>query len=249
MKLLVLLPTYNNVASISMMVNRLLPFGFFILVVNDGSHAEMHSLLEKLNRYDGLNVLHRAHNGGKGAAVIDGIHWAARNGYSHVLQLDADNQHLIEDLPRFVAAAEDNPRAFILGKPIFPANTPKLRLNGRKISIVWVWIETLSTQIKDPLFGYRLYPVAQTQKALRCLYIGKRMDFDPEIAVRLFWQGTQVVNVETPVTYHEDGVSHFHLFYDNVRISWMHTRLFIGMLSRSGFLLGRRIFSRWVKNR
>ncbi|MBN2527377.1 MAG: glycosyltransferase family 2 protein [Deltaproteobacteria bacterium] len=241
MKCCVVLPTYNNISTIEGMVVSLQPHGYPILIVNDGSGPEMKTILDRLAQERRVTVLHRDKNGGKGAAVKDAISWAKKQGFTHVLQMDADNQHAVKDIPMFVEAAQNAPNALILGKPIFPSNTPKSRLNGRKISIVWVWIETLSTAIADPMFGYRVYPVEAAYKILKNPFVGKRMDFDPEIAVRMVWRGIDVINIETPVRYFEDGLSHFHYFYDNVRISWMHTRLFIGMLLRSGILLKRRI--------
>jgi hypothetical protein len=65
------------------------------------------------------------------------------------------------------------------------------------------------------------------------------MDFDPEIAVRLYWNGVAVRNVETRVFYPAEGRSHFRPFRDNVRISWMHTRLLAGMLIRAPQLMSR----------
>ncbi|MBN2342653.1 MAG: glycosyltransferase family 2 protein [Deltaproteobacteria bacterium] len=244
MNLCILLPTYNNVSTLLPMVEELAGFQLPMVVVNDGSGASMKPVFEQLEKRADVTVVHRTHNGGKGAAVRDGIRWAQQSGYTHVLQMDADRQHAVEDVPRFLEAASANPEFLILGKPIFPANTPISRLNGRKISIIWVWIETLSKAIEDPLFGFRVYPVPATVRALRSPFLGKRMDFDPEVAVRLVWAGVPVQTIETPVTYHEDGVSHFRLFYDNVLISWMHTRLFFGMLIRSWKLIGRRIFKR-----
>ena len=241
MKLCVLLPTFNNQSTIGQMVAEIEPYGFPILIVNDGSGPEMAVILAQLEARDSVTVVHRQKNGGKGAAVMDGIRWAHKAGFTHVLQIDADAQHRTADIPRFVDAARISPDALILGKPVFPENTPSARLKGRKISVVWVWIETLSKVIKDPLFGFRVYPVADTIAAARSPFIGRRMDFDTEIAVRLVWRGLQVVTLETPVKYYADGVSHFHYFYDNVRISWMHTRLFLGMIPRSWKLLGRRI--------
>jgi hypothetical protein len=72
---------------------------------------------------------------------------------------------------------------------------------------------------------------------------GDRMDFDIEIAVRLAWLGTAIVNVPTRVRYlpsAEGGISHFRPFRDNVAISWMHTRLVVASLWRRVLrLLGR----------
>ena len=66
------------------------------------------------------------------------------------------------------------------------------------------------------------------------------MDFDTEVMVRLYWQGNTSYFLPTRVTYPPDGVSHFDALKDNVRISLMHTRLFLSMLPRIPSLLMRR---------
>jgi hypothetical protein len=96
---------------------------------------------------------------------------------------------------------------------------------GRQVSIVFVHLETQSRAIIDPLCGFRVYPLAA---ALACAPRADRMDFDPEIAVRMVWRGVPVRNLPTEVRYiprDQGGVSHFQLVRDNLRISWMHTRL------------------------
>ena len=71
--------------------------------------------------------------------------------------------------------------------------------------------------------------------------MGQRMDFDPEILVRLLWLPVTVRNVPVHVTYPEDSVSHFDMVEDNVRISLMHTKLCCGMLIRLPVLLARKL--------
>jgi predicted LPLAT superfamily acyltransferase len=66
------------------------------------------------------------------------------------------------------------------------------------------------------------------------------MDFDPEILVRLHWQGTPVEELVTRVHYPEQGHSNFHVLKDNALISLMHVRLVAGMLLRLPRLIGRR---------
>ena len=86
-------------------------------------------------------------------------------------------------------------------------------------------IETGGRVIQDPLCGFRVYPLEAT---LGVLPGADFMDFDPELAVRLVWAGVPVINLATRVRYlgaDEGGVSNFHMVRDNVRISWMHTRL------------------------
>lgn len=91
--------------------------------------------------------------------------------------------------------------------------------------------------------GFRAYPINQTQAVLSKYDIGSRMDFDIEILVRLYWEGCDIDFVETRVIYPENGISHFDALWDNIKISWMHTRLFFGMLPRAPKLIARHFKS------
>ncbi len=197
-------------------------------------------LAEVAETYPWVHVIHQARNGGKGTAAVKGFFHAEAVGYSHAILIDADGQHQTSDIDRFLAEAVADPSALILGKPIFGPDVPASRYYGRKISPWCVWAETLSTAIGDPLFGFRIYPLAAAVALLKRRAVGRRMDFDPEIAVRLYWDGVAMCNVETTVFYPENGLSNFRMFWDNVRISWMHTRLLIGMVLRCPRLLRRR---------
>ena len=61
---------------------------------------------------------------------------------------------------------------------------------------------------------------------------GRRMDFDNEILVQLYWHGTKLIWIDTPVVYENHSISHFRAWQDNVLISKMHARLFFQMLAR-----------------
>jgi hypothetical protein len=89
-----------------------------------------------------------------------------------------------------------------------------------------------------------VYPLAPVVALLDDIRIGQRMDFDSDIIVRLYWRGVPVVNQPTRVTYPRDGISHFHPWRDNVRISLMHARLFFGMLWRLPRLLWWKVARR-----
>ncbi|MEN9357452.1 MAG: hypothetical protein RL695_1623, partial [Pseudomonadota bacterium] len=180
-------------------------------------------------------------NSGKGVAVVRGLREAHAAGMTHGLQVDADGQHAIADVSRFLEAGQRNPAAVIAGQPIYDASAPASRRYGRFISHFWVWIETLSFAIGDSMCGFRLYPLAPTVALLERTAMPARMDFDTAIIVRLFWCGVPVVNQPTCVIYPPDGLSHFKLWRDNLRITRMHTRLFFGMLWRLPLLLWRRL--------
>ena len=229
----IIIPTYNCGEIIISVVDKLVKYGYPIVIVNDGSNKKTKEIIDEL-AIKNLNVIaiHRDKNGGKGAAVKDGIRWAKENGYTHALQIDSDGQHNTDDLPQFIEASQKNSDALILGVPIFSDDAPLSRTIGRKISIFWVMLETLSTAIKDPLFGFRVYPVNPTYDLIENSNIGNYMEFDPEIAVKLYWKGLPVINVESRVIYNDEIPSHFDVIKDNIRISKTHSKLFLGMLAR-----------------
>lgn len=246
----IVIPCYNHGAMMPQVMARLQPFNLPCIVVDDGSDATTRAVLEQLaQRIPSLTLLHLPQNSGKGAAVLRGIEEAHRQGFSHAIQVDADGQHAIEDIPQLLALAQRYPQALISGQPVYDDSIPRSRRYGRWITHVWVWIETLSLQIKDSMCGFRIYPIAATRQLAREVALGKRMDFDTEVMVRLWWQGVDSRFLPTRVTYPPDGLSHFDALKDNLRISWMHTRLFLGMLPRLPRLLRRRGNTHWAQQK
>ena len=239
---LIVIPVYEHGNAIGPLLARLREHRVPCLLVDDGSGPDCAATLRRLAAAEPqwLSLLRLEPNQGKGAAVMAGLREAGRRGYSHVLQLDADGQHEPADAPAFLAQAQSEPDAVINGRPVYDASVPRGRLYGRYATHVWVWINTLSFDIADSMCGFRVYPLAPTLALLDRERIGRRMDFDTEILVRLHWQGLPVRNLPTRVTYPSDGVSHFDLWRDNLRISAMHTRLFFGMLRRLPRLLARK---------
>lgn len=237
-----LIPIYNHKDSIASTVDRLLPYGLPIFIVDDGSNAATKTVLGALaERQPLVRLFSLPENAGKGAAVMHGMLMAERAGFTHALQIDADGQHDTADVGRFLAQSAAHPDAIICGQPIYDSSVPKGRLYGRYLTHVWVWIETLSFAIADSMCGFRLYPLAATCALIKQVAIPTRMDFDIEIIVRLAWAGLPIENIKTRVIYPENGISHFDMWRDNVRISKMHTRLFFAMLPRLPLLLWRRL--------
>ncbi|RMG94555.1 MAG: glycosyltransferase family 2 protein [Deltaproteobacteria bacterium] len=224
-RLCAIVPTYDNPRTIRGVVEALRAYVEDVIVVDDGSGPEGRAAVEALGREGLARVEHRARNGGKGAAVKTGLSVADRLGFTHALQVDADGQHDLSDVPRMTAAMRAHPDALVLGAPRYDESAPTARLHGRKTTKFWTDFETFGEVIEDPMCGFRIYPV---QAALAARARGDRMDFDIEIAVRMAWAGVPVVNVPTQVRYvaaEEGGVSHFQLVRDNVRISLLHARL------------------------
>jgi glycosyltransferase involved in cell wall biosynthesis len=238
----IVIPFYNHERAIGATVAALRPHGVPCWIVDDGSHVDAAAVLDQVAAAEKswVRVLHCQPNRGKGHAVMAGFRAALAAGFSHGLQVDADGQHDAADVPKMLALARQHPEAIIAGVPLYDASVPKARLYGRYITHFWVWVHTLSLTIRDSMCGFRVYPLASTLRVCDRQHIGERMDFDTEILVRLYWEGVEVVNMPTRVTYPLDGVSHFRMGRDNLRISWMHTRLFFGMLWRLPRLLARK---------
>ncbi len=241
MKLLVVIPHYNHPKTIGVVVQAMRDMAIDCLIVDDGSDAAAKKTLAHLASPD-VQIVYRAHNGGKGAAVKEGVRYAQAHGYSHVLQIDADAQHQLSDARKLIAAAHHAPHATICAEPIYGADAPKSRLYGRKLTNFWLVINTLSFAIKDGMCGFRIYPVAATFEVIEQDRVGDYMDFDAELLVRLHRRDCPFVWVPTPVHYAPDGVSHFRAWQDNVLISKMHARLFFNMLGQLPYLLKKRWF-------
>ena len=241
-KPVVVIPVYDHPATIGAVVGAALLQGHDCLLVDDGSEPACAAVLDALAASaDGRVPLVRLpRNQGKGGAMVAGLARAAVLGYSHALQIDADGQHDSADIARFMALARVHPLAVICGRPVYDHSVPRARLWGRYATHVWVWINTLSFDIHDSMCGFRVYPLEAVVDLLQKQRIGRRMDFDTDIVVRLHWRGLQVVNQPTRVVYPPDGVSHFRLWRDNLLISRLHARLFLGMLWRLPLLLWRR---------
>jgi glycosyltransferase involved in cell wall biosynthesis len=238
----VVIPVYNHEHAIAVVLDQVLAQGLTCILVDDGSGPECAQVLDRLAFATPQHVILLRHvcNSGKGAAVMTGMRHAYAAGYSHALQVDADGQHNVGDFPAFLALAARYPAAVIAGHPIYDASVPTLRLYARYLTHIWVWINTLSFQIKDSMCGFRVYPLACVVALAAHQKLGSRMNFDTEVLVRLYWDGVQVINLPTRVCYPLDGVSHFRAWLDNVLITRMHTNLFFGMLWRLPRLLSRK---------
>jgi len=238
----ILIPFYNHHQAIQTTLELLSKYDLAIIIVNDGSEPSSGEFLEQHTSTlkSTIKILNHEYNMGKGAAVKTGMTWLAAQGYTHAMQIDADGQHEIHKLMNFIEMSKERPDVIFCGEPSFSDDIPKARFYGRYATHVWVWINTLSFRIKDSMCGFRLYPLKQMQSLLQRHSCGNRMEFDVEVLVRALWANFQIEFIPIKVTYPKDGVSHFKPLMDNALITWMHTRLFVGMLYRLPVLLFRK---------
>lgn len=242
---LVLIPSYNTGERLFSTVSAARAQWSPVWVVVDGSTDGTGERLQHMAASDsGLRVWLLPANQGKGAAVLHGLRAAQEAGYTHALTMDSDGQHPADLIPTFMQASLARPETMVLGRPIFDASAPLLRVRGRKLSNGWTQLETLFAGVGDSLYGFRVYPVADLIAVMTRQPWMRRFDFDTEAVVRLAWRGVKPVNIDAPVKYltaAEGGVSHFRYVRDNVLLSWMHTRLMFATVLRLPVLLWRRL--------
>jgi glycosyltransferase involved in cell wall biosynthesis len=218
---------YNNPKTIGKVVAGLQHYIKDVIIADDGSNGETRAIIDQLAARDPehIHVLHLPVNRGKGAAVKAGLQQALALGFSHALQVDADGQHALGDIPQFLEAMHNTPNALILGAPQFGEDIPAIRKYGRKLTTLMIALEAGTLKLPDAMCGFRIYPVTATC-ALHTLCA--RMCFDPEIMIRAHWAGVPVQAVPTRVRYlsaEEGGVSHFRGVHDNVLNVGLHTLL------------------------
>ena len=245
---LVLIPSYNTGATVYATVGAARALWNPVWVVVDGSTDGTADGLREMAATDaGLRLFVLPANRGKGAAVLHGLQAARDAGFTHALTMDSDGQHPAALIPSFMQASLARPDVMVLGRPVFDASAPLLRVRGRKVSNGWTNLETLGAGIADSLCGFRVYPVTELIAVMRHQPWMRRFDFDTEAAVRLAWRGVKPVNLDAPVKYlsaEQGGVSHFRYGRDNLLLTWMHFRLMLEFMLRLPGLLLRRVMRR-----
>lgn len=236
------IPVYNHERAIGKVVAAVRAAGLPCVLVDDASGIDCARELDRLAAADArISLVRLPRNLGKGGAVMAGLRTARANGFTHALQIDADGQHALEDIARFIAEARAHPEALICGRPVFDAGMPRGRYYGRYLTHWMVWLNTLSFDIPDSMCGFRVYPLTPVLALLDSVRLGTRMDFDVEVLVRLHWRGQPMRWLPTRVSYPLDGVSHYRLVRDNALMVRLQLLLLIGMLLRLPWLLWRKI--------
>ncbi|MBO9515032.1 MAG: glycosyltransferase family 2 protein [Variovorax sp.] len=242
---LVLIPSYNTGERLFSTVQAARAQWNPVWVVIDGSTDGTGERLQEMAASDpGLRVWILPENQGKGAAVLHGLRAAREAGFTHALTMDSDGQHPAGLIPAFMKASIARPETMVLGRPVFDASAPLLRVRGRRVSNGWTQLETLFAGIGDSLYGFRVYPIAALIATMSRQPWMRRFDFDTEAVVRLAWRGVKPVNIDAPVKYltaEEGGVSHFHYVRDNLLLSWMHARLMVEFVLRLPALALRKL--------
>lgn len=209
----VVIPAYDCAATVGAAVRDVTALGLPVVVVDDGSTDETAAIAAAA----GAAVVRNPDNRGKGESLRRGMRHCGALGYSHVVTMDGDGQHLAGEIDALVAAARGRPRAIIVGQRIVdPGNVAARKLFGNRFANRWVAI-ACGESIPDTQSGFRVYPIADTC-ALGCR--SRRFAFETEVLIRAVQAGIAVVSVPVDVYYpppHERR-SHYRPWADTVRI-------------------------------
>jgi glycosyltransferase involved in cell wall biosynthesis len=209
----VLVPALNCEATIGAVVAGARRWVPEVLVVSDGSTDGTVAAATAA----GARVIAHDRCCGKGAALLTGLRALVADGFSHVLTMDGDGQHLPEEIPALLAASAAAPEALIIGSREFGRlPTTPARLFGNRFANRWVEI-ACGQALPDTQSGFRVYPLRET------LALGLRarhFAFETEVLIRAARRRLPLHSVPVRVYYPpvEERVSHFRPFLDSVRI-------------------------------
>ena len=238
MKIAIVIPAYNEAATIRAIATRALALTGAVVVVDDGStdgtSAELAGLPVTL-------VVHRR-NLGKAASLWDGMQAALAAGAEVVATMDGDGQHSADDVPRLVRALAAHPRAIAIGARVrCHGPMPRVRRFANRFADFWVsW--AASHPVLDSQSGQRAYPAA----LLRGLGLphgpSRGFTLESELLIEAARQGYRTVSVPIDAVY---GVaarpSHFRPWRDTTRIVLMIAgRLVRGRLNLPGLVASLR---------
>lgn len=217
----VVMPTYNNAATIAKVISDVKEYAADVIVVNDGSTDDTKDILSSISD---IKVVDYPNNKGKGYALKLGLKKAYEWGFRYAVTIDSDGQHYADDIPAFIEKIEEKPDSLLIGARNLTAdNMPSKNTFANKFSNFWYKVETGQT-LSDTQSGFRLYPLDKLQKIH---FITRRYEFEVEIIVRAAWRGVNVENIPIKVYYppEEERVSHFRPLQDFTRISILNTVL------------------------
>jgi glycosyltransferase involved in cell wall biosynthesis len=221
LRVCVIIPTYNNAATLAQVIEDVAQYNRHIIIVNDGSTDNTANIVKQFPAVDFISY---AQNVGKGWALRKAFRYAVEKGYQYAITIDSDGQHFAKDLPAFIAKLEAEPNAIIIGaRNMGQASVPGGSSFGNKFSNFWFKVET-GISSPDTQSGYRLYPLEPLKKMR---FITRKYEFEIEVLVRAAWKGVKIISVPVSVYYAPaaERVSHFRPYKDFFRISVLNTVL------------------------
>ena len=216
----VVIPAYNEAATVRDVAMRARRLCQHVIVVDDGSSDGTDQVLAGLD----VTVLRNKTNCGKAGSLARGFDHALAQGAIAVLTLDADGQHVPEEIPYFLKQAMDHPNAFLVGaRRRDQRRVSCLRYAANLIADFWIgW--AAGTPIEDSQSGFRLYPVQLLQEVTVPHGPDESFVYESEILIEAVRRGFAIQNVPVSVRPRSGSrPSHFRPILDITRIVQMVT--------------------------
>lgn len=214
----VVIPAYNEGATVRDVVARASRQCAHVIVVDDGSTDGTVEVLAGLE----IVLLRNEQNRGKADSLWRGFQHALDKGAIGVITLDADGQHAPEEIPSFIAASRNNPEAFLIGaRGPMQRRTSSWRYLANRIADFWIsW--AAGRPIEDSQSGFRLYP-ARLLRGLTLKHGPKQsFVFESEVLIDAARRGSQCLPVPISVAPRFGArASHFRPVVDILRITRM----------------------------
>lgn len=227
MRVAVVIPAFNEAATVADVAERALRYAKRVYVVDDGSEDDTASRLAGLP----VTLIRNGTNLGKAASMARGFGAALEESVDAVITLDADGQHRPEDIPRLVEAAAEHPGDIVIAARLEErGRMPGKRRFGNRQADFWIsW--AAGYPIRDTQSGYRLYPAPLLERLE--VRSGRRNSFvfESEVLIEAARIGCYARPVAIEAIYGDDlRESHYRTAADTMRI----VRMVAGKLVRSG---------------
>jgi glycosyltransferase involved in cell wall biosynthesis len=214
-KTVVVIPAYNEAATIRELVESVLRIVPDVVVVDDGSSDLTGEQLAGLP----VTVLRNERNLGKAASLWKGFEHALAQGAQLVVTLDGDGQHRPEDMPRLLNMAERSPQSIVIGARLHDKkNFPPRRYYANQFARFWIsW--AAGYPIADTQSGFRVYPASLLAKLTRRDVRWNGFVFESEVLIAAGAIGVRSIAVAIPGIYPKAArPSHFRPVADIARI-------------------------------
>ena len=211
MKILVMMPTYNEIQTLERSVTDLFKHNpnVELLVIDDNSPDGTGALADKLAAsLPAMQVLHRKDKAGLGRAYLAGISWGIANGFEFLVQMDADGSHRAQDLPKLLehAGLED----LVIGSRWVPGgavrNWPWYRMLISRFGNFYA-ARMLGSNLGDLTAGFRVYGKELLRKLPLESVAAQGYGFQVEMTKNVLAIGSKVAEVPIEFVERENGVS------------------------------------------
>jgi|APSaa5957512535_1039671.scaffolds.fasta_scaffold38561_2 glycosyltransferase involved in cell wall biosynthesis len=231
----ILIPSFNPDKNLTNLVTKLSSDSWNkIVIVDDGSFNEYQSFFNQLKDIDNVHVINHSNNQGKGAALKTGIKYIENNttALKGIITVDADGQHLVEDIQKIAKSAQERETDVIFGVRSFGKNTPFRSKFGNKLTKQLLYIFN-GISVSDTQTGLRYLPVSIFSELL--ILPGNRYEYELECLFTINKLGYNITQIQIKTVYLDNNTgSYFRPLVDSARIYLVFAKFSVSSLLSFG---------------